>query len=72
MNKMIEKLDIALFSNGYTVFGDLNSNFVTFFSNDLGLNSIFLDNINLDDNCTVCSCQVTYEFQTESTLYICL
>ena len=32
------------------MFGDLNSDFITFFSNDIGLNSITLDNINLDDN----------------------
>ena len=34
----------------YIVFGDLNFDFVTFLSNDIGLNSISLDNINLDDD----------------------
>ena len=32
------------------MFGDLNSDFITFFSNYISLNSITLDNINLDDN----------------------
>ena len=39
---MIEKLDSAVFSNDCIVFGDLNSHFVTFFSEDLGPNSIIL------------------------------
>ena len=34
----------------YIVFGDLNFDFVTFLSNDIDLNSISLDNINLDDD----------------------
>ena len=41
-----EKLDSAIFSDDYFVFGDL----VTFFLNDIGLNSISLDNNNLDDD----------------------
>ena len=32
------------------VFGDLNSDFATFFCNDIGLNSITLYNINFDDD----------------------
>ena len=48
---MIEKLDNTVFSDDYIVFGDFDSDFVTFFSNDMGLNSITLDNnINLDHN----------------------
>ena len=47
---MIEKLDSAIFSDDYFVFGDL----VTFFLNDIGLNGISLDNINLDDNFGYC------------------
>ena len=42
-NEMIEKLD------GYIIFGDLDSDFVTLFSEDLGPNSVILDNNNLDD-----------------------
>ena len=38
MNKMMEKLDSAVFSNDYIAFGD--SDFVTFFSRDVGLNNI--------------------------------
>ena len=48
-SNMIEKLDNALFSDDFIVFGDLDSDYVTFFINDIGLNSISLDNINLDD-----------------------
>ena len=47
---MIEKLDSAVFFNDYVAFGDLDSDFVTFFSRDIGLNSITLENINLDDD----------------------
>ena len=55
-SKMIEKLDHALYSNVDIVFGDVDSDIVTFFSNDIVLNSINLkNNINLDednfDNC---------------------
>ena len=31
-------------------FADIDSDIVTFFSNDMGLNSTNLNNINLDDN----------------------
>ena len=47
---MIEKLDNAIFSNDYIVFGDLDSDFVAFFSSGIGVNSLTLANINLDDN----------------------
>ena len=42
-NNMIEKLDMAVFSDDYFVFFDLGSAFVTFFINDKSLNSIFLN-----------------------------
>ena len=45
---MIEILDGAVYSNDYIIFGDLGSVFVTFFSSYIDLNSITLDNINLD------------------------
>ena len=47
---MIEKLDNAIFSNDYIVFGDLDSDFVAFFSSGIGVNSLTLANTNLDDN----------------------
>ena len=47
---MIKKLDTAAFSDDYIVFGDLDVHFVTFFINDIGINSISFDNINLDDD----------------------
>ena len=39
-----------MFSNHNIVFGDLNSDFVIFFSNDVGLKSVTLDNIDIDDD----------------------
>ena len=48
--KMIEQVDSVLFYNDYMVFGDLGSDFVTFFSEDIGLNSITFVNFNLDDD----------------------
>ena len=47
---MIEKFNSAVFSNDDIDLGDLDSDYVTFFSNDIGLNSIIFDNINLDDD----------------------
>ena len=41
-SKIIEKLDHSVFSNDDIVFGDIDSDIVTFFSNDIGLNSISL------------------------------
>ena len=49
-NNMIEKLDNAVFSNDDIIFGDIDSNIVTFFSNNIGLNSKNLHNVNLDDD----------------------
>ena len=50
-SKMTEKLNSAVFSDDYIVFGHLDSDFVTFFSKDKGLNSIILDNDHdLDDD----------------------
>ena len=48
-NEIIEKLDGALFFDDYIIFADLDSDFVIFFSEDLGSNSVILGNINLDD-----------------------
>ena len=38
--KMIEKGDNAVFSNDNIVFDDIDSDIVTFFSNDIDLNSL--------------------------------
>ena len=46
---MIEKLDSAVNSDNYFVFDDPECAFVTFFINDIGLNSVSLFNINLDN-----------------------
>ena len=48
-SNMIENLSLV-FSNDDLVFDDLSSNFVTFFSKDIILNSITLGNINLDND----------------------
>ena len=45
---MIQKLNNAVFSNDYMAFGDVDSNIVTFFSNDICIN-INIDDDNLDD-----------------------
>ena len=50
-SKIIEKLDNDVFSNDDIVFGDIDSDIFTFFSNDIDLNSVNLNNVNLvDDN----------------------
>ena len=49
-SKMIKKLHNAVFSNDGVVFGDIDSDTVTFYSNDIGLSNISLNNINPDDN----------------------
>ena len=49
-SKMIEKLDNTVISNDDIVFGDIDSDIVTFFSNDIGLNSVNLNKITLDDD----------------------
>ena len=48
-NKIIDKLYSAMFSNHQMVL-DLDPDFVTLFSNIIGLDSLTLDSINLDDN----------------------
>ena len=48
--RIIEKLDSAVFPNNYVPFGDLDSDFIAFFSKDADLNSINFDNINLYDD----------------------
>ena len=55
INNMIEKLDNSVFSNYDVIFGVLDYDLVTFFSNDIGLNSINLNNVDLaDDNFEDC------------------
>ena len=49
-NKIIEKLDSAVFSGNYIAFADLDFDFVTFLSRDIGLNIIVLENINLEND----------------------
>ena len=49
-SKMIEKLDSAVLSDIHIVFCDLDSDIVRFFSSDIALNSITVDNNNLDDS----------------------
>ena len=45
-NKLIEELGSPTFCNDYIDFGDLVSDFLMFFSRDIGLKSITLDNTN--------------------------
>ena len=47
-SQMIEKVDSAVLPNDYIAFEDLDSDFFAFFSRYIGLNSIDLNNINLD------------------------
>ena len=46
-SKMLEKLDV-IFSNDDLDLDDADSDIVTFFSNDMGQNTIYLNNNNLD------------------------
>lgn len=49
----MKKTDSDVLSNNDIIFGDLYSDFFTLFSNDIGLNSIILDNLDDDksDDC---------------------
>ena len=47
---MVVKLDNAVISNDDIVFQDIDSDIATFFSIDIGLTNIKLENINLDDD----------------------
>ena len=49
-SEMIEKLDNTVVSNDDIVLTGTDSDVVTFFNNDIGLDSIILNNINLDDD----------------------
>ena len=49
-NKKFEKLDDVLFSNDDIVFVIADSDNVIFFSENMGLSTIDLNNINLDDD----------------------
>ena len=46
---MLEKLYNVVFSNGDIDFDDIDSDIVTLFSDDMGHNTISLNNVNLDD-----------------------
>ena len=46
---MIKKRDSAVLSDDYIVFGNLVSDFVKFFVSDIGLSSVSLFNINLNN-----------------------
>ena len=48
-NKMLEKLDNFVFSNGDTFFDGVDSNIITFLSSDMGFNTIDLNNIHLNN-----------------------
>ena len=52
-NKMIEKLDDVLFSNDDIVFVNEDSDNVIIFSDELGLNTIYVNDDNLDDDILV-------------------
>ena len=49
-NKMLEKLDKSLFSNGDIFFRDVDSNIVTFQSHEMDFNTIDLNDNNLDND----------------------
>ena len=46
---MIKKLDDDLFSNYEIIFVNQDSNYARFFSDEVGILSVDLNNINLDD-----------------------
>ena len=47
-DKMYQKLDNTVFCNDDIIFNVLDSDIVTYFSSDMGLNTINLNNVNLD------------------------
>ena len=49
-NKMLEKFDNLICSNGDIFFHDVHSNIITFFNNDMVFNTIDLNSIKLDDD----------------------
>ena len=49
-NKMFEKLDNSVVSNVDIFFDDVDSNIVTFLSDNMGVNTIDINNINVDDD----------------------
>ena len=48
--RILETLDYVVFSNDEVDLDDMYSYIVTFFFDDMGLSTIHLDNINLDDD----------------------
>ena len=49
-NKMLEKLNNSLFCNVDICFHEIYSNIIIFLSDDIGFNTIDINNINLDDD----------------------
>ena len=47
-DKMYQKLDNTVFCNDDIIFNVMDSDIVTYFSSDMGLNTINLNNVNLD------------------------
>ena len=47
---MLQKSDNSVFSDDNTFFHDVDPNIITSLSNDMGFNTIGLNNINLDDD----------------------
>ena len=47
-NKMLEKLYNSIFSNSNIFFHDAGSNIIIFLTDDMGFNTIDLNNVNLD------------------------
>ena len=48
-SEIIKKIDNAVFSNHYIIFGDIDSETVSFFSSDVRLNSVNLIDINFNN-----------------------
>ena len=47
-DEMYQKLDNTVFCNDDIIFNVMDSDIVTYFSSDMGLNTINLNNVNLD------------------------
>ena len=73
-NKLIEKLDNAMFSNDHIILGDIDSDIATFFSNDIDLNRINLMNASHDYDSNIKFCNIAHFFigskQIQKNLYL--
>ena len=73
-NKMIEKLDNAVSSNDHIIFGDIDSDTATFYSNDIDLNRINLKSANHDDDSSIKFFNIAHFFigfkQIQKNLYL--